>query len=166
MTAAAGEAASARDVSPTETAAIGSASARSSAGVSAAAESVDDSRSGDGALRWASAAAAAADERNGLDTVMIDVGDVLAVTDLFVITHGNNARQVRAIAEGVQELLKQAGGPSPARIEGADDRQWVLLDYGSFVVHVFDAERRELYQLERLWGDCPLLDWRSGTADR
>ena len=112
------------------------------------------------ARRWAVAAAMAADERKGMDTVVIDVGDVLVVTDLFVITHGNNARQVRSITEGVEELVKEAGGPSPLRIEGADDRQWVLLDYGPFVVHVFDAERRSLYQLERLWGDCPLLDWR------
>ena len=111
------------------------------------------------ARRWAMAAAAAADERKGVDTVIIDVGDVLVVTDLFVITHGNNARQVRAIAEGVADGLKTAGGPSPLRIEGTDDRQWMLLDYGPFVVHVFDAERRTLYQLERLWGDCPLLDW-------
>lgn len=113
------------------------------------------------ARRWAMAAAAAADERKGVDTVVIDVGDVLVVTDLFVITHGNNARQVRSISEGVEELVKGAGGPSPLRIEGADDRQWVLLDYGPFVVHVFDAERRTLYQLERLWGDCPPVDWRT-----
>ena len=118
------------------------------------------------ARRWAMAAAAAADERKGVDTVVIDVGDVLVVTDLFVITHGNNARQVRAIAEGVEEALKAAGGPPPLRMEGADDRQWVLLDYGPFVVHVFDAERRDLYQLERLWGDCPLLDWRAAVTGR
>ena len=111
------------------------------------------------ARRWAMAAAAVADERKGVDTVVIDVGDVLVVTDLFVITHGNNSRQVRAIAEGVEDSLKAAGGPCPLRIEGVDDRQWVLLDYGPFVVHVFDAERRAFYQLERLWGDCPLLDW-------
>ncbi len=116
------------------------------------------------ARRWASAAAAAAEERKGEDTVVIDVGDVLVVTDLFVITHGNNARQVRSISEGVEELVKQAGGPSPLRIEGADDRQWVLLDFGPFVVHVFDAERRALYQLERLWGDCPLLEWRTAAG--
>ena len=116
------------------------------------------------ARRWAVAAAAAADERKGAETVVIDVGDVLVVTDLFVITHGNNARQVRSISEGVEELVKQAGGPSPLRIEGTDDRQWVLLDYGPFVVHVFDAERRDLYQLERLWGDCPLLDWRTAAG--
>ena len=116
------------------------------------------------ARRWAVAAAAAADERKGMDTVVIDVGDVLVVTDLFVITHGNNARQVRSITEGVEELVKEAGGPAPLRIEGADERQWVLLDYGPFVVHVFDTERRSLYQLERLWGDCPLLDWRTAVV--
>lgn len=116
------------------------------------------------ARRWAMAAAAAADERKGAGTVVIDVGDVLVVTDLFVITHGNNARQVRSISEGVEESVKAAGGPSPVRIEGADDRQWVLLDYGSFVVHVFDAERRDLYQLERLWGDCPLIDWQAAAT--
>jgi len=116
------------------------------------------------ARRWAAAAAAAADERKGVDTVVIDVGDVLVVTDLFVITHGNNARQVRSIAEGVERMVKEAGGPSPLRIEGADDRQWVLLDYGPFVVHVFDAERRSLYQLERLWGDCEVLDWQAATG--
>ena len=123
------------------------------------------SRLADGAdaRRWAVAAAAAADERKGVDTMVIDVGDVLVVTDLFVISQGNNSRQVRAISEGVEESLKTAGGPSPLRIEGADDRQWVLLDYGSFVVHVFDAERRSLYQLERLWGDCPVLDWRTSA---
>ena len=134
------------------------AAAADSAGVSGSAGlSTDD---GGHARRWAVAAAAAADERKGVDTVVIDVGDVLVVTDLFVITHGNNPRHVRAVAEGVEEALKQAGGPSPLRIEGADDRQWVLLDFGPFVVHVFDAERRALYQLERLWGDCPMLDWR------
>ena len=111
------------------------------------------------------AAAAAADDRKGVDTVVMDVGDVLVVTDLFVITHGNNSRQVRSITEGVEELLKEAGGPSPLRVEGADDRQWVLLDYGPFVVHVFDAERRALYQLERLWGDCPVLDWRIAARE-
>ena len=111
------------------------------------------------ARHWAMAAAAAADERKGVDTVVIDVGDVLVVTDLFVITHGNNPRQVWAITEGVEEILRAAGGPSPLRIEGADDRQWVLIDYGPFVVHVFDAERRALYQLERLWGDCPVVEW-------
>ncbi len=135
------------------------------AGPAGPAERPPTAEEGAYARRWAMAAAAAADERKGARTVVIDVGDVLVVTDLFVITHGNNARQVRSISEGVEESLRAAGGPSPVRIEGADDRQWVLLDYGAFVVHVFDAERRDLYQLERLWGDCPLLDWEAAADD-
>ncbi len=123
-----------------------------------------DASTGDGARRWAVAAALAADDRKGADTVVIDVGGVLAVTDYFVVTHGNNPRQVRAITEGVEEALRAAGGPSPRWIEGADDRQWVLLDFGAFVVHVFDAERRAFYRLERLWGDCPVVDWRPASA--
>ena len=113
---------------------------------------------------WAVAAAAAADSKKGVDTLIIDVGDMLMVTDLFVITHGNSPRQVRAIAEGIETQLKEAGGPSPVGVEGADARQWVLIDYGAFVVHVFDAERRAFYQLERLWGDCPVLDWRAAAG--
>ena len=137
------------------------------AGPAGAVRSAGPSFASDGAdaRRWAMAAAAAADDRKGVDTVVMDVGDVLVVTDLFVITHGNNSRQVRSITEGVEELLKEAGGPSPLRVEGVDDRQWVLLDYGPFVVHVFDAERRALYQLERLWGDCPVLDWRIAAGE-
>ena len=160
----AGSSASAGIATPSDPAVPAGSSA--SAGIASSSGPAGSSPAVDGAYarRWAVAAAAAADERKGADTVVIDVGDVLVVTDLFVITHGNNARQVRSIAEGVEELVKQAGGPSPLRIEGADDRQWVLLDYGPFVVHVFDAERRDLYQLERLWGDCPLLDWRTPAA--
>lgn len=112
------------------------------------------------ALRWAVTAAAAADERKAEDVVVIDVGDLMSVTELFVITHGRNARQVRAVFEGVEEGVKSVGGPSPLSVEGAEQRQWVLLDFGAFVVHVFDAERRAFYQLESLWSDCPALDWR------
>ena len=154
-------AASAGIASPSDLAASAGIASPSDLAASAASSPAVD---GAYARRWAVAAAAAADERKGADTVVIDVGDVLVVTDLFVITHGNNARQVRSITEGVEELVRQAGGPSPLRVEGADDRQWVLLDYGPFVVHVFDAERRALYQLERLWGDCPLIDWRTAAG--
>lgn len=115
-------------------------------------------------IRWALAAAAAADDKKGIDTLVIDVGDVIAVTDAFVITHATNPRQVRAVVEGVEAGVKAAGGPALVRTEGADGRQWVLLDYGCFVVHVFDAETRRFYQLERLWGDCPVVDWQARTV--
>lgn len=115
-------------------------------------------------MRWALAAAAAADDKKGVDTLVIDVGDVISVTDAFVITHGANPRQVRAVVEGVEAGVKAAGGPALVRTEGADARQWVLLDYGCFVVHVFDAETRAFYQLERLWGDCPVVDRQAQAA--
>jgi len=110
-------------------------------------------------LRWVFEAARAADEKKAVDTVVLDVGDVLAVTDHFVITNGTNPRQVKAIVDGIEHDVRQRGGPGPVRIEGIETRQWVLLDYGSFVVHVFDAAMREFYSLERLWGDCPRVDW-------
>ncbi len=110
-------------------------------------------------LQWVLEAARAADDKKAVDTVVLDVGDILAVTDHFVITNGTNPRQVRAIVEGIEHDLKRAGGPAPVRIEGIESRQWVLLDYGGFVVHVFDPAMREFYSLERLWGDCPRVDW-------
>jgi len=114
--------------------------------------------------QWASLAARAADEKQGADIVVLEVGPVLAITDAFVITSASNTRQVRTIAEEVELQVKRADGPSPLRIEGLDDLRWVLLDYGDFVVHVFLQEVREFYDLERLWGDATRLDWRSIVA--
>jgi ribosome-associated protein len=91
-------------------------------------------------------------------TVVIDVGDLLGITDYFVISSGSNPRQVRAIAEEVEQLVKQAGGGSPLRTEGLDDARWVLVDYGDFVVHVFLDEARDYYDLERLWADAPRVE--------
>jgi ribosome-associated protein len=101
----------------------------------------------------------------GVDTLVVDVGDVLAVTELFVITSGGNARQVKAIVEEVERAIAEAGGPRPLRVEGLEKLEWVLLDYGPFVVHVFDPEQRSFYRLERLWGDRPRLEWRVATAN-
>ena len=109
--------------------------------------------------RLAVAAAKAAADKQGQDTVVFEVGKVLAITDAFVITSGSNSRQVRTIAETVEERVKEAGGPGPSRVEGLDDARWVLLDYGDFVVHVFLDEARRYYELERLWADAPRLAW-------
>jgi ribosome-associated protein len=119
-----------------------------------------EAASTDQEVAWASRAARAADDKLGQDTVVIAVGELLAITDHFVITNGSNRRQVKAIAESVEEQLTSAGGPKPLRIEGLDDLEWVLLDFGEFVVHVFDTDTRSVYDLERLWGDCPKVDWR------
>ncbi len=114
--------------------------------------------------RWARTAASAASAKGGEDTVIIEVGEVLAITDAFVITSGRNSRQVRTIAEEVEARLKVEGGISPLRVEGLADTQWVLLDYGDLVVHVFLDETREYYDLERLWSDAPRLSWEDEAA--
>lgn len=113
-------------------------------------------------LNLAAVAARAASDKLGVDTVVLEVGQVLAITDAFVITSGANSRQVRTIAEEVEEAVKADGGPSPIRIEGLDDARWVLLDYGDFVVHVFLDEARRFYDLERLWSDAPRVAWNDG----
>lgn len=109
--------------------------------------------------RWARTAARAADAKLGTDIVVIDVGEVLAITDLFVVATGRNPRQVRTIADEVEKAIKDDGGPGPVRVEGRDDLRWVLLDFGGLVVHVFVEEARSYYELERLWSDRPRLDW-------
>ncbi len=110
-------------------------------------------------LKWVRQAAVTADDKKAIDTLIIDVGDVLAVTDHFVITSAANSRQVNAVIDAIEEEIRAAGGPSPVRVEGREEREWVLLDYGAFVVHVFRSDQRDFYQLERLWGDRPRLDW-------
>ncbi|HYX44440.1 MAG TPA: ribosome silencing factor, partial [Acidimicrobiales bacterium] len=97
----------------------------------------NDSEAVEEVREWARGAARAADAKGGDDTVILEVGKVLAITDAFVITSGRNHRQVRTIAEEVEARVKSDGGPSPLRVEGADQAEWVLLDYGDFVVHVF-----------------------------
>jgi len=108
---------------------------------------------------WVTTAARAASAKKAEHTVVLDVSGVLSITDAFVITSGNNRRQVLTIAEEVEAQVKAVGGPSPIRVEGLSDAQWVLLDYGDFVVHVFLDEVRRYYDLERLWADSPALDW-------
>jgi len=122
---------------------------------------VDDTR------RHAVLAAVAADEKGGRDTLVLDVGAVLAITGFFVITSAPNTRQVATIAEQVEASVGGDGGPRPLRVEGLDDLHWVLLDYGDFVVHVFLDETRHYYDLERLWRDVPALHWQQErqTAD-
>ena len=82
------------------------------------------------------------------------------MTDLFVIATGTSRRHVRTLAEETEAKLKESDR-RPLRREGTDDGQWVLLDYGDIVVHVFDEATRDYYDLERLWGDAPRLEWES-----
>jgi ribosome-associated protein len=113
-------------------------------------------------LRWVKAAARAADSKTEDETVVFDVGAVLAITNWFVVTSGGNPRQVKTVAEEVEEQVVAGGGPKPLRVEGLDALQWVLLDYGDFVVHIFHEDARRFYELERLWGDVPKVAWQDG----
>ena len=100
-------------------------------------------------------AAQVADDKKGLDTVILDVGDALAITEYFVITSATNRRQVAMIADEVEQAVKAASGRGPLSIEGLGEGSWVLLDFGGFVCHVFNDETRRFYDLERLWREVP-----------
>lgn len=113
---------------------------------------------------WAILAARAADDKLAVNTLLVDVADVLAITDLFLITAGSNPRQVRAIANNIEEVVVRAGGPKPLRREGHDTFEWVLIDFGGFICHVFVEEHRAYYELERLWGDRPRIAWALETS--
>jgi ribosome-associated protein len=121
--------------------------------------------SSDRIREWCTIAARAASEKKGEDALILAVGPILLITDAFVISHGANARQVRTIAEEVEERIKAAGGPSPLRIEGLDDARWVLMDYGDFVVHLFLEEVRRFYDLERLWADAERWSWEDARPE-
>jgi len=109
-------------------------------------------------------AARAAHAKGARDVVILEVADVLVVADEFVVASAPNDRQVKAIVEEVERRVAEAGLAKPLRVEGLDDRHWVLLDYGDVVVHVFLDETRDYYELERLWGDVPRLEWDERLA--
>jgi ribosome-associated protein len=106
----------------------------------------------------AMAAARAAAAKQGEDIVILDVRDLIVITDYFVIASGTTERQVKTIVEEVEEALR-AHGVKPVRREGEVDARWVLLDFVDVVVHVFGEEAREYYDLERLWRDAPRVAW-------
>ncbi|MET0624741.1 MAG: ribosome silencing factor [Pyrinomonadaceae bacterium] len=96
----------------------------------------------------------AADEKKAHDLVVLDLREVASFTDYFVIASGTNVRQVQAVADEVQEQLRKRLGVKPARVEGYNSAEWVLLDYGDFIFHVFEEKSRRFYDLERLWRDA------------
>ena len=104
-------------------------------------------------------AARAADDKMATDTLILEVGPILAITEYFVITSASNRRLVRAVADEVEAKVREASGRSPLRVEGAREQQWVLIDYGDIVVHVFSDETRSFYEIERLYRDAPIVEW-------
>ena len=112
------------------------------------------------ARRLAVRAARVADAEHASDVIVLYVGDVLGLTEYFVIGSASNRRLVGAIVDDVEQQLKDDPGRAPIRVEGAREQQWVLIDYGDVIVHVFLAEIRDFYEIERLFTDVPRIDWQ------
>lgn len=116
------------------------------------------------AIAAARTAAAAIDDKKGEDIVLLDLSGLLVVTDVFVVASGTSNRHVKSLVEDAEEALR-ALDRRPLRREGVDHGEWVLLDYGDVVIHVFDKQTRAYYELERLWADAPHIDFeRSPSA--
>ncbi len=92
------------------------------------------------------------------ELVVLDLRGLSTFTDFFVIMTGNSSRQNTAISESIEQALKKSE-VRPLGVEGRGPAEWILLDYGSFVIHVFSKQAREYYSLEKLWGDAPRLSW-------
>ena len=116
------------------------------------------------ALDLARVIAAIADAEHGSDVVVLEVGDVLGVTEYFVIVSASNRRLVRTLVDEIEVQTREQTGRSPMRSEGVRENQWVLVDYGDVVVHIFLAEVREFYEIERLYTDVPKVDWSDAAS--
>ena len=95
-----------------------------------------------------------ADEKKAVNMIALDLREIASFTEFFFIASGTNPRQVQAIADEISEQLKSQLRRRPVRIEGYTSAEWILLDYGDFVIHLFDKDAREFYDLERLWRDA------------
>jgi len=96
--------------------------------------------------------------KKGEDLVVLDLREISSFTDFFIIMHGNSRRQNLAINESIELELKKEN-ILPLNIEGRENAEWILMDYGSFIVHVFSERAREYYSLEKLWGDAHKLEY-------
>ncbi len=104
-------------------------------------------------------AAQAADAKQAKDIKILDLRDISSFADFFVIATGTNIKQVQAISDEVEVTLKKHG-ERPNSVEGYTHADWILMDYGDFVVHVFSEKARSYYDLERLWRDAKHVDWQ------
>ena len=99
----------------------------------------------------------AALDKKASDVIVLDLRHTPAFTDYFILCSGQNQRQVKAIADAIEEVLR-ANRVKPAHVEGYDRAEWVLMDFFTFIVHVFTPQTREFYSLERLWGDAQRIE--------
>lgn len=115
------------------------------------------------AIDAARAAAVAIDAKSGEDVVLLDLSRLLVVIDVFVLATGTSRRNVLTLVDEAVAALRVIDR-QPIRKEGADHGQWVLLDYGDVVIHVFDRQTREYYDLERLWADAPRIEFEPSSS--
>lgn len=106
----------------------------------------------------------ALDDKKGNDIVLLDVGDLLQITEVFVIATGTSRPHVQTLAEAVEDRLREVGR-RPLRSEGTAEAEWVLIDFGDVVLHVFQQEPRDFYGLERLWGDADRVEWEPASSE-
>ena len=99
------------------------------------------------------------DEKQGENTIILPVGPVVGITEYFIVTSASNPRLVRAITDAVLNNVREAVGKGPLRSEGTREQQWVLIDYGDVVVHIFIDEMRRFYEIERLYKDIVPTPW-------
>jgi ribosome-associated protein len=118
-----------------------------------------DTSAAGAARELACVAARAADDKKADHILVLAVGDVLAITDYFVITSASNRRLVKTVVDAVEDAVREQLGRSPIRSEGVSEQQWVLVDYGDVVVHVFVEDIRTYYEIERLYRDVPKVAW-------
>lgn len=109
------------------------------------------------------AVAQAADDKQAVDVSVIDVGDVISIAQVFVVAGAANPRLVRTVADEVVERARLVGR-KPLHVEGFAELQWVLVDFGDVVVHVFLDEARAFYDIERLYRDQPAIEWRAAAS--
>ena len=105
-----------------------------------------------------------ADDKKAMNMIALDLREIASFTEFFVIASGANQRQVQAIADEINEQLKNQLRRRAVRIEGYSSAEWVLLDYGDFVIHLFDKEARDFYDLERLWRDAKRVEMPASFA--
>ena len=111
-------------------------------------------------LQLALAAAQTAEDNRGQDILLLDLRELTCIFDYFVIASGTSRRQLHAMSEEIDHKLEDDLGDERMGIEGYQGSNWILLDYGTLVVHLFDVETREYYGIEKLWAEAPQIDWK------
>lgn len=107
------------------------------------------------------AAAQSAEDNRGQNIVILDLRDQTSIFDFFVIATGTSQRQLRAMSDAIDDVLQKEFGHARLGTEGYQDSRWILLDYGSIIVHLFDETSRDYYRLEELWGGAKRIAWKS-----